>query len=243
MHDGIINGTGNSRYLKSVADFLTLYPSYEDFAAALIAGTLPVDFNGINQTGWAQLPTVLNKENLLSDATAALFGGGASSTVDDIFENIGSGTPVSRGGTGLETVTAGSFLVGNGEEALVPKTPAEVLSLIGGAKVALLWTNAAPTSEFATQNLTVGAEHEMVIIPQAFTTGSQAHGFCAVVTDVTGNYNTHIAYESDGNTHVYSRAIRYYSSSGVLTIGDCKRDNVLRNDMLIPLRVYGVNMH
>lgn len=55
MQDGIMKGTGNSRYLKSIADFLTQYPTYQEFAAALAAGTLPVDFNGINETGWDQL--------------------------------------------------------------------------------------------------------------------------------------------------------------------------------------------
>lgn len=41
--------------------------------------------------------------------------------------------PVTSGGTGVDSVTAGSFLVGNGEEAMVEKTPDEVLELIGGA--------------------------------------------------------------------------------------------------------------
>lgn len=74
MQDGIIKGTGNSRYLKSISNFLTQYPTYQDFVAALVAGTLPVDLNGINETGWDQLGTALNKANLLSDETAAAFG-------------------------------------------------------------------------------------------------------------------------------------------------------------------------
>lgn len=74
MQDGLIKGTGNSRYLKSIADFLTQYPTYQEFAVALAAGTLPVDFNGINETGWEQLGTALSKANLLSDETAAMYG-------------------------------------------------------------------------------------------------------------------------------------------------------------------------
>lgn len=74
MQDGIINGTGNSRYLKSISNFLAQYPTYQDFVAALVAGTLPIDLNGINETGWDQLGTALNKENLLSDETAEAFG-------------------------------------------------------------------------------------------------------------------------------------------------------------------------
>lgn len=72
MQDGILKGTGNSRYLKSIETFLTQYPTYQDFAAALAAGTLPIDLNGINETGWDQLGTALNKANLLSDDTCEL---------------------------------------------------------------------------------------------------------------------------------------------------------------------------
>lgn len=42
--------------------------------------------------------------------------------------------PVKHGGIGCESVTAGSFLVGNGVEVMMEKTPAEVLTLIGAAK-------------------------------------------------------------------------------------------------------------
>ena len=88
MQDGIIKGTGNSRFLKSVPDFLSQYPTYESFVAALAAGTLPVDFNGINETGWQQLGTALNKGNLLSDETAALYGLGQNAVPDDVFASI-----------------------------------------------------------------------------------------------------------------------------------------------------------
>ena len=88
MQDSIIKGTGNSRYLKSVAAFLTQYPTYADFAAALAAGTLPVELNGINEEGFQQLGTALNKENLLKDTTAALYGLGTDAVPDDVFARI-----------------------------------------------------------------------------------------------------------------------------------------------------------
>lgn len=71
MKDFVPKGTGNSRFLKSVSNFLSLYPSYEDFVAALVAGTLPIDLNGINADGVTQVGTALTKANLLTDATAA----------------------------------------------------------------------------------------------------------------------------------------------------------------------------
>lgn len=88
MQDGIIKSTGNSRYLKSVANFLTLYPTYEKFAQALIAGNLPIDLNGINPSGWSTQGTALNKATLLKDATAALYGKNSSAVPDDIFAAI-----------------------------------------------------------------------------------------------------------------------------------------------------------
>lgn len=89
MQDFIPIGTGNSRYLKSVENFKTLYPTYDAFAAALVAGTLPVDFNGINEAGVLQKGMALNKYNLLKDATAALFGLGGSAVPDDVFNYLG----------------------------------------------------------------------------------------------------------------------------------------------------------
>lgn len=66
MRDSIIKNTGNSRYLKSAISATT---TWEQFRASLIAGTLPIDLNGINTAGWQQVGDALNKANLLSDAT------------------------------------------------------------------------------------------------------------------------------------------------------------------------------
>lgn len=60
MTDGIIKGTGNSRFLKSVPDILTRYPTWDAAAAALRDGTFPFDLNGINELGWQVLGTPLN---------------------------------------------------------------------------------------------------------------------------------------------------------------------------------------
>jgi len=117
MQDSIIKGTGNSRYLKSVSDFMTLYPTYADFVAALVAGTLPIDLNGVNAAGWTQQGTALNKANLLTDATAAKFGLTASATLNSVLSAIGdtklliaTGSYVGNGtyGAGNEnTITVG----------------------------------------------------------------------------------------------------------------------------------------
>ena len=95
MQDAIIKGIGNSRYLKTVGEALSLYPTYEDFLQAMISGTFPVDFNGINKDGWTQLGTPLNKANLLSDTVISTLGlsTGVNSTPNDAFNvlaNIGN---------------------------------------------------------------------------------------------------------------------------------------------------------
>lgn len=108
MQDAIIKGTGNSRYLKSVSDFLTLYPTYEDMARALIEGSFPVDFNGINAGGWAQQGTPLNKVTLLSDAVAASLGLGTDATVSEALAVVGvalTGTTAPQNSLGYDGAT------------------------------------------------------------------------------------------------------------------------------------------
>lgn len=83
MKDGIPKGSGNSRFLKSVENFKTLYPTYDAFVAALVAGTLPIDLNGINAEGWEQIGDALGKYALLKDSTAEAMGLSAAALPDD----------------------------------------------------------------------------------------------------------------------------------------------------------------
>lgn len=83
MKDLVIKGTGNSRYLKSSLEGIT---TWEQFRAALAAGTLPVDLNGINSEGFQQLGDPLNKATLLKDATAAKFGKDTSTVPDEVLD-------------------------------------------------------------------------------------------------------------------------------------------------------------
>lgn len=91
MKDMVPKGTGNSRFLKSVSNFMTLYPTYADFVAALVAGTLPIDLNGINSAGCDEVGTPLNKANLMTDATFAKMGvtiAGSEPTVNDALDAL-----------------------------------------------------------------------------------------------------------------------------------------------------------
>lgn len=82
MKDSVIKGNGNSRYLKSSLEGIT---TWEQFRAALAAGTLPVDLNGINPEGFQQLGDPFNKASLLKDSTAALLGLPKTAVPDDAF--------------------------------------------------------------------------------------------------------------------------------------------------------------
>lgn len=89
MKDGIIKGTGNSRYLKSVPNALSLYPTYASFMNALVAGNFPIDLNGLNLGGWNNPGTPLNKATFLKDNTAAIYGLGTDAVPDDVFAWLG----------------------------------------------------------------------------------------------------------------------------------------------------------
>lgn len=78
MNDGVSKGQGNSRYLKSNIPAST---TLQQLISMLNNGTFPVDFNGINEAGWLQIGTALNKANLFSDQTAAKYPDGTE-TVD-----------------------------------------------------------------------------------------------------------------------------------------------------------------
>lgn len=105
MQDGIIKGTGNSRYMKSVADFMTRYPNYEAFAQALMTGTLPFDLNGINPEGWTQQGTALNKANLLSDTTAGNIGLTGNPTPNQALNTLDQKSLPKSGGAMTGTLT------------------------------------------------------------------------------------------------------------------------------------------
>lgn len=86
MNDGVSKGQGNSRYLKSNIPAST---TLQQLISMLNNGTFPVDFNGINEAGWLQIGTALNKANLFSDQTAAKYPDGTE-TVDGALQFFGT---------------------------------------------------------------------------------------------------------------------------------------------------------
>lgn len=106
MKDFVPLGSGDSRYLKSVSNFKTLYPTFEAFSNALIEGTLPIDLNGVNPSGVAQMGTPLNKANLLADATeTAIWGNEANRTVDAALRQVAAAANDAKSVVKLKDVT------------------------------------------------------------------------------------------------------------------------------------------
>lgn len=71
MKDNVLRGTGNSRYLK------TSIPAGTTWNEALVMlrnGNFPIDLNGINEEGFTQVGTPLDKANMLTDALAESVG-------------------------------------------------------------------------------------------------------------------------------------------------------------------------
>lgn len=90
MKDTILKGTGNSRTLKSVPNLANLAPTYEDLLALLAGDGLPVDLGPLNADGLSVRGTDLNKANLLTDATARLFGLTSTATPNSTLAKIAS---------------------------------------------------------------------------------------------------------------------------------------------------------
>lgn len=132
MTDGIIKGTGNSRYLKSVANALALYPTHESLMEALAAGTLPIDLNGINPAGWNTLGDKLDKATLLTDALCSALGLATTATPTQAMEKLRQLVNTAQStANGRPRVAFGSY-TGNGASSRTIYLPGTPIALIFG---------------------------------------------------------------------------------------------------------------
>ena len=101
---------------------------------AMVAGIFPVDFNGINNDGWTQLGTLLNKANLLSDTVISTLGlsTGVNSTPNDAFNvlaNIGNVHVWRKTVVAEEEVPAGYKLVDDNTDRTLNDVPNALINL------------------------------------------------------------------------------------------------------------------
>lgn len=85
MQDAVLNNTGNSRKMRTIAGIKNIVQTLDDLLDLMIAGEFPFDIADIDPDGWAALGTFLNKANLLTDATAALMDLGPEATPNTMF--------------------------------------------------------------------------------------------------------------------------------------------------------------
>lgn len=89
VKDTIIKGSGNSREIKSVPNFASLYPTWESFRDAFGTKGIPIDLLGLVAAGVDQIGTDLNKANLLTDSTEqAIWGSAADRTPDAALRQL-----------------------------------------------------------------------------------------------------------------------------------------------------------
>ena len=155
MKDAILNGTGDSRYLKSKIPTGT---TWEQALAMLNAGTFPVDLNGINSEGFQQLGTPLNKANLLKDAVVSKLGLTGDKTPNDMFgvlADVGNLHVWRKTVTTTEEVPAvpAGYTLGDVETNLVVASSWGTVSVFG---VAFSWAE-TPTVDSSTGEVSLGS--------------------------------------------------------------------------------------
>lgn len=152
--------------------------------------------------------------------------------------------PVSKGGTGCKTVTAGSFLVGDGTDKLVEKTPEQVRGILGGAE--LLWTNSDYTSAFEAQTITLDVSKYTLLLIEFNMSTVTTSRFTGIVVassrneqyvsgrgrDSVNEFARAVTVESS-NQISFSRGYIYGFASGSLTRNFSDYD-------AIPYRIYGI---
>lgn len=88
MQDTVIKGTGNSRSLKGPPNLLTMYPTWEAAAQAMMDGTFPIDIGPLNEAGVQTQGTALTKANLLTDALCSALGLANTATPTEAMDKL-----------------------------------------------------------------------------------------------------------------------------------------------------------
>lgn len=150
-------------------------------------------------------------------------------------------TPVTSGGTGVDEIAKGNFLIGNGVEAMQEMTPAEVVDHIGTMKCDLLWENADPPSSFASQTITINglSEYDFVLIVTSNTN--------LIVCNNDINHCMFDAEYSSSSSNVYIRIREVKVTGNKVWFDDCgaisyNSDYYIQkgNEFCIPHFIYGL---
>lgn len=157
-------------------------------------------------------------------------------------------TPVTSGGTGLDEITKGNFLVGNGEEPMQEMTPSEVVQKIGALSFVPVWENASSKSSFAKQTLTLPALLEYDLFAVECDCGT--YFFNINECEIKGIACTNVLENSSGNSaYINARAVEVNVNNTTVQV---KISNAFQNSInsynyfkqdntsIVPYRIYGV---
>ncbi|MDX3986253.1 MAG: hypothetical protein QHC88_13460 [Achromobacter sp.] len=186
---GDATGTGSFDGSANLSLGLTLSPSgvtAGSYGNANAVPTFTVDAKGrVSAAGEVAIGNAATATKLASARTFSVTGGATAAGVSfdgsgnvalnvtalDVSKASAGTLPVARGGTGMATVAAGSYVTGAGTGALVPRTPAQVLEDIqalpkAGGDISgplVLGTGAAIGAQYGTNTASGRTAH--VLLP------------------------------------------------------------------------------
>ena len=144
---------------------------------------------------------------------------------------------------GVESVTAGNFLIGNGNGTMQEKTPEEILSHIGASEFTELWRNASPNSTFGERGISVPNLSNYFVF--AIVTSEGTYLLSTSTTNRQPIVTTSLDY-SDKSIKVHVRFVTV--DENALSITANHKENLQdttgydeeNQAMIIPYGVYGV---
>ncbi len=154
-------------------------------------------------------------------------------------EDLYGTAPVKNGGTGLDKIAAGNFLVGNGEESMVAKTPDEVRDLLGCVYYELLWENASPGSSFPAQTVSLNLSNYS-FIAVTFRIGYDGdYTFNTVLFEKgqKSRFRTYNGYVVQRSAEPTDAGVNFGEGMRWTTYGG---NAGTFNEVLIPFRIFGI---
>ena len=165
-------------------------------------------------------------------------------------EDLYGTSPVTSGGTGVDSVTAGSFLVGKGEEPMQEMTPTQVREHIGAGTLGFvpLWENASVGGQFEEQEIEIPSLSDYSVIAIGTVNGIYFISTDSDYQQGLTTANIHVT-ETYSNYVLCSRVVEVYQDSNFVgvEISDCyicpqgsTSKAEVNNAHLIPYGIYGV---
>ena len=227
---GTITGitmNGASKGTSGVVDLGTVITSHQDISGKAPnnhASSATTYGTGTNSNyGHVKLSDATNSTSSTSDGIAAtpaavkaaydLANGKAASSHTHAPADLSSAVTVAKGGTGLTTLTSGSYLVGNGTSAVTLKTLASLKSDLGISNLDNLSAGAISVPANGTVNIFTSSHNIGIFVTMYTSSGASI--------STTGAYGTSVLLSSQGTGCVIfasKTTIVFQGTSGLTSI-------------------------